>query len=750
MTKSIDAKDKSLREILSNVQYSIDFYQRDYKWQAKQCEELVSDLTTRFLESYDPIHARSDVATYPAYFLGSIVLSKKSDGTFIVDGQQRLTTLTLLLIFLRNLQVTLGVSEDPNIQPLIQSTQFGKQNFNISVAERKQVIETLYAGQSITEEPEDSSSLNILSRYQDIEGFFPDECKGRVLPFFLDWLIERVQMVEICAYSDEDAYLVFETMNDRGLSLSPADMLKGYLLSNVRDAAQRGASERTWAESIPKLQSLSAKDATNDFFRTWFRGRYATTYGGASDDYERLGPEFHRWLRDKAEEIGLRHSDDFFEFVSRHVPVYARSYRDIRNRQVSFDSMHASTFFVGEQRVDDGLLLMSVVSTDDPVDVIELKIKLVARYLDIFIYRRLWASKNLTKPALKGTFVSLARDLRSLDLESLTARLYAELTKPGHDNFSTSPPVLTGASRRKIHRLLARLTSYVEVNGGAGTNPYGELVVVSGRSRYEIEHIWPNKFDEYRELFADEAEFQDYRNRIGSLLLIPHSFNRSYKDMKTDEKIPLYGRSDHHLLVASLASQTYLRNSKFSQWREQTGFRFESYDLPSGFTRQASEARLELYRELARAIWAPDLLIRDSGLDAQRIRDLADVERAQLTPEAEPGRTGRTQVDVQLIDLIQVGLVSPGDILTGRRPGASGVATAMVLDDGAIELENHQRYTAVSTAAMSLGLGVVINGWQYWVHERSGKVLNKLREEYLGRIGAGDGQALLFEDDDQE
>jgi len=741
MTKSIDAKDKSLREIMSNVQYSIDFYQRDYKWQSKQIEELISDLTTRFLESYNPVHARSDVAAYPAYFLGSIVLSKKPDGSFVVDGQQRLTTLTLLLIFLRNLQNVQGTAEDPNVQPLIQSTQFGKQNFNISVPERKQIIEALYANQPPTEEPEDLSSLNILNRYLDIEALFPEECKGRVLPFFLDWLIERVQMVEISAYSDEDAYTVFETMNDRGLSLSPADMLKGYLLSNVRDQSERNVAEKIWADSIPQLQSLSAKDATNDFFRTWFRGRYATTYGGASDDYERLGPEFHRWLRDKSEQVDLKHSDDFFEFVSRHIPTYAKAYRDVRNRQVSFDSHHSTIFFVGEQKVDDGLLLMSVVDTDDSVEQMELKLKVVARYLDIFIYRRLWASKNL-----KGTFISLARDLRSLDLEGLTARLYAELTKPGHDNFSTSPPVLTGASRRKIHRLLARLTSYVEVNGGSGTNPYGELVVVSGRSRYEIEHIWPNKFAEYRERFTDEAEFQDYRNRIGSLLLIPHSYNRSYKDMRTEEKLPLYGRSDHHLLVASLASQTYERNPKFNQWREQTGFNFESYDLSEGgFTRQASEARLELYRELARSIWTPDLLIRDSGLDQQRVRDLADVERAQLVPEGDADRGGRTSVDVQLVDLLRVGLVSVGDLLVGKRPGATGQATAMVLDDGAIELENGQRYTAPSTAAMSLGLGVVINGWQYWVHDRSGKLLSKLREEYLGRLGTDLEQSSLSE-----
>jgi uncharacterized protein with ParB-like and HNH nuclease domain len=46
-------------------------------------------------------------------------------------------------------------------------------------------------------------------------------------------------LVEITAYSDEDAYTIFETMNDRGLSLSPTDMLKGFLLANIEDPAKR-------------------------------------------------------------------------------------------------------------------------------------------------------------------------------------------------------------------------------------------------------------------------------------------------------------------------------------------------------------------------------------------------------------------------------------------------------------------------------------------------------------------------------
>ena len=68
-------------------------------------------------------------------------------------------------------------------------------------------------------------------RYDDIEKYFPDEIKGDSLPYFIDWLKYNVVFVEIVAYSDDNAYTIFETMNDRGLNLTPTEMLKGFILS---------------------------------------------------------------------------------------------------------------------------------------------------------------------------------------------------------------------------------------------------------------------------------------------------------------------------------------------------------------------------------------------------------------------------------------------------------------------------------------------------------------------------------------
>ncbi len=102
---SIQGDDRSVKSLLGQ-KFRIDYYQRDYKWERKQVRELVEDLTSRFLLDYQPDHGRKDVARYGQYFLGSVIISNKNKDSdrFIVDGQQRLTSLTLLLIYLDGLQ----------------------------------------------------------------------------------------------------------------------------------------------------------------------------------------------------------------------------------------------------------------------------------------------------------------------------------------------------------------------------------------------------------------------------------------------------------------------------------------------------------------------------------------------------------------------------------------------------------------------------------------------------------------------
>lgn len=202
-SREIDGKGRTIRELLANRKYSIDYYQREYKWQQKQVGELIEDLVAKFLESYEEGDERSAVAEYGHYFLGSVIISDKDGQKFIIDGQQRLTTLTLLLIYLHNRLE--DAEQKGQVTDLIFSQRFGKRSFNLDVPERAGCMEALYKDEEFAL-PETSESVsNIQARYNELGELFPDEIDSKVLPYFVDWLIENVNLVEITAYSDSDA-----------------------------------------------------------------------------------------------------------------------------------------------------------------------------------------------------------------------------------------------------------------------------------------------------------------------------------------------------------------------------------------------------------------------------------------------------------------------------------------------------------------------------------------------------------------
>ena len=75
--REIVGQAKSVNDLLVD-KYTIDHYQREYKWETKQVQELIEDLTGRFLEDYEDNHPREQVAGYGRYFLGSVIISKKN------------------------------------------------------------------------------------------------------------------------------------------------------------------------------------------------------------------------------------------------------------------------------------------------------------------------------------------------------------------------------------------------------------------------------------------------------------------------------------------------------------------------------------------------------------------------------------------------------------------------------------------------------------------------------------------------
>ena len=143
----IDSNARTIRELLANTKYQLDYYQREYSWQVKHVTELLDDLGKIFLESYTEDDTLADVPKYNHYFLGSIIISHAEGQRYIVDGQQRLTTLTLLLISLyRSLE---DGSLKNQVDQCIYSLSGGTEGFNLNVPEWDHLMQALYTDTSV-------------------------------------------------------------------------------------------------------------------------------------------------------------------------------------------------------------------------------------------------------------------------------------------------------------------------------------------------------------------------------------------------------------------------------------------------------------------------------------------------------------------------------------------------------------------------------------------------------------------------
>lgn len=601
----IDADDRSVYEVLNERKYSVDYFQREYSWEQKHIDQLITDLTSTFLDVYNPGDPRTAVEHYNNYYLGPFVVSSKDGMRSIIDGQQRLTSLTLFLIFLNNLQKELGGRE--SIEPLVFSEKFGQKSFNIQVEERAACLEKLFLeGRYEIQPNDDESTINMVERYADIEEAFPDEIKGEAFPYFLDWLKYNVILVEITAYSDDNAYTIFESMNDRGLNLTSSEMLKGYILSRFNDSKDREKANRFWRESIQKLHRHS-KDEDQQFFQAWLRSQYADTIrqgkaGSSNEDFEKIGTRFHSWFRDELPKMGLRPDSpgEFRALLHEEMSYYLRAYLDILEAQKEEKSGWEHVFYISHWGIAPSLafpLMLAPLKSSDSQDTTRQKINEVARYIETFVVRRSINFRNFGASSIRYTMYTLVKELRGKDLDALRALLNDKLSKMEETWDGLKKFRLHGMNRRFVKFLLSRITGFIEQQSGASTS-FSTYFVNRGTKPYEVEHIWADKFEEHRDEFEQQHEFDNYRNRIGDLVLLPQGTNQSYGAMPYAEKREHYLKEN--LLVKSLHPKAYENNPNFQQMARRLGLKFKAHE---SFNKAEIDERRALIQSICEVIW---------------------------------------------------------------------------------------------------------------------------------------------------
>ena len=603
--KEIHADDKTVRDVLDKVKYIVDFFQREYRWEKKHVEQLIDDLTSKFLSSYEGSHDRKEVKNYERYYLGPIVLSDKKEGLSVIDGQQRLTSITLLLIYLNNLQK--NRADAVVLKDLIFSEKYAEKSFNIQVEDRKECIEALYNNQDYDISGKVESVKNVVERYRDIQDLFPDELKDKALPYFIDWLIDNVIFVKIITYSDEDAYTIFETMNDRGLNLTSTEMLKGYILSNINDISQKLKINETWKDKVLSLKNI-AKEEDLKFFMAWLRAKYAETIrpgrkGAANEDFEKIGTRFHSWVRDNDNKIGLKNNADFYNFVSKDFEFFVKLYLKISDASYNVREKLDSIFFISERGLAASIyypLLMAPVNIEDNDTTINKKLGLVSKFLEMFVVFRAVNYRNYSHSSIRYTMYSLVKELRGKNVDELDKLLKEKASQFEHNLDGFDNLRMHGQNKRFIHFLLARITKHIEEKSGMSSK-FEDYISREIAKPFQVEHIWADKYEEHKDEFDQKIDFDEYRNKIGDLLLLPEGFNQSYGDEPYEKKLPHY--FGQNLLAKSLNEKCYEKNPSFLKYISESRLLFKS--CPS-FKKKEVVERQKLYKKVCEEIWNLD------------------------------------------------------------------------------------------------------------------------------------------------
>ncbi len=476
--------------------------------------------------------------------------------------------------------------------------------------ERKACLEKLFqTGTYEGQTDDDESTKNMVARYADIAEAFPEELKGNAFPYFLDWLKYNVVLVEITAYSDDNAYTIFESMNDRGLNLTSTEMLKGYLLSRFANSKDREKANVFWKESIQKLKA-DDRDETQTFFQAWLRSQYANTIrqgkvGSSNEDFEKIGTKFHSWFRDNLEETGLKADSpqDFMTFVHQEMKFYLRAFLNILEAQWEEKQGWEHVFYHAHWGIANSLsypLMLSSLRSSDSPETVRLKINEVARFLEAFAVRRSVNFRNFGASSIRYTMYSLVKELRGKDLDTLKAILRNKLNEMAEKWGGVADFRLHGTNKRFVKFLLARITAFIEQQAGAATN-FTTYYGSAGKKPYQVEHIWANKFEEHNAEFEQRHEFDNYRNRIGDLVLLPQGTNQSYGVMPYAEKVEHYLKEN--LLAQSLHPKCYQKNPNFLAMAAKLGLKLRAHPT---FEKADINERQALIQQICQLIWDGD------------------------------------------------------------------------------------------------------------------------------------------------
>lgn len=527
---------------------SIPVYQRNYDWKKENCKKLMDDLL---------ILHKEDKQTH---FFGSIVVKPGdySQEIIIIDGQQRITTISLLLLAMKNYMIENNM-EQKIIHPGNLNDGFLINSFSSDTDKQKLKSNPrdFEAYKKLYDDPRAHiQTSNITMNYN----YFYEQLDN--IDISLDELFESINKLQVMVVNlnspDDDPQLIFESLNSTGVDLTNADKIRNFLLMNEPQNVQQELFSNYW-QPIEKRTHLKMSDFFKDFL-TLREGKtpvIAKVYEAFVEYYSKVEAE---------EDSEANVKKEFFKELSAYSIAYE----------------YLLKFNTGNKDINDFLKRLDIVNVTVAIPFVlgilkdyldhEIEVKEVNSIFNIiesYIGRRLITA--IPSNALNKIFATLYKDMKkhlrksgdSFSPSEIVA--YLLLSKSSTGRFPGNQEITESLKSRNMYNISPKIRSYVferleNYNHMENLNIYGGLQ----DQIYSIEHIMPQTLSKewINELGDNHEEIHDlYLNSIGNLTLTAYNSKYSNRPFKEKQTIPKGFKESHFAFLNRLPAEK-------DSWRE--------------------------------------------------------------------------------------------------------------------------------------------------------------------------------------
>jgi uncharacterized protein with ParB-like and HNH nuclease domain len=524
------ANETKVEDFLSSnkTQFVIPVYQRNYDWSTSQCKQLLDDI----------LEVGTSKRTN-AHFIGSVVYvhddvytSSRIKELTVIDGQQRLTTLTLIYLTLYRLAIEMN---DKGLEAEISETyltnKFAPEEEKLKLRPTEnndKAIKYLLRSDS-------NEEFNDFSKVIDNFNYFKSRITAENIEYVLKGL-SKLMFVEISLDREkDDPQRIFESLNSTGLELSQADLIRNYILMGLNRKSQNKIYNNYWEiiEKLAKDESLNTSKVS-DFIRD-----YLTLVNNKIPNKNKVYLEFKAKFP----------TSDLEELENNLLPIKSlvKYYNKLLNPKNESDrEIRTQLEYINRLEVNVAFPFLMKVYEDYSENIIDKQTFIkVLDFIQSFAWRRFIL--GLPTNALNKIFMTL---YEKIDKDNYLISLQKWLLKrPGSQRFPKNNELIESLKLKDVYNVKSKNRTYLLERLENFENK--EPVKIEGNTDITIEHIFPQNPDpKWKvDLGTDEYNFikETYLNTIGNLTLSGNNGKLGNKNFSYKRDLENAGYKDSRL-----------------------------------------------------------------------------------------------------------------------------------------------------------------------------------------------------------